>query len=117
MKKIFLSDLESWNKVLEEESTIWVRSIIVSADLDEKIVFGANKGAAVEYLVGKKTYIDFDIKTSSIKIQKDGEVIGEWRNPSVSTKIDELGTPFAEISVDILSGKDKQSAIMGKMKR
>jgi len=35
LKKVFLSDLDSWNKVLEDESANWVRSITTHVGLDE----------------------------------------------------------------------------------
>lgn len=116
MKKIFLSDLDSWNRVIEEESSAWVKELIIFAKLDQKIVFGPSKGAAVEYLINEKTHIDFDIRTSSIKIQKDGVIIGEWKTPIISTKIDNDGRPFAEISVDTWSIKDKPNT-ESKIKR
>ena len=106
LKKIFLSDLESWNKVLDEESSEWVRSVIKHVGLDENIVFHNDKGRAVSYLVQNKTFIDFNIKNSSIKISKDGQTIGEWKDIIIKTKIED-GLPFAEISVDVWSVKDK----------
>ena len=106
LKKIFLSDLESWNKVLDEESSEWVRSIIKHVGLDESIVFHNDKGIAVSYLVQNKTFIDFNIKNSSIRISKDGQTIGEWKDVIIKTKVED-GSPFAEISVDVWSVKDK----------
>lgn len=106
MKKVFLSDLDSWNKVLEEESSNWVRSVIKHIGLDQDIVFGKDPGKAVSYLVQNKTFIDFDIKNSSIRISKDGQTIGEWKDIIVKTKVED-GSPFAEISVDVWSVKDK----------
>ena len=114
LKKVFLSDLDSWNKVLEEESSNWVRAVITHIGLEENIVFHSDKGKAVSYLVQNKTFIDFDIKSSSIRISKDGKIIGEWKNISVKTKIED-GSPFAEISVDVWSVKDKiQSTVKQK---
>lgn len=114
LKKVFLSDLDSWNKVLEDESANWVRSVTTHVGLEEKIVFHNDKGRAVSYLVQNKTFIDFDIKNSSIRISKDGKTIGEWKNVSVKTKIED-GSPFAEISVDVWSVKDKlQSTVKEK---
>ena len=106
LKKIFLSDLESWNKVLNEESSEWVRSVIKHVGLDENIVFHNDKGRAVSYLVQNKTFIDFNIKNSSIRISKDGQTIGEWKDVIIKTKVED-GSPFAEISVDVWSVKDK----------
>ena len=106
MKKIFLSDIDSWNKVIQEESSEWVKSIIIYLGLEESIVFGEDKGKAVDYLIQNKTFIDFNIKNSSIKISKEGKLIGEWKDIAVRTKVDK-DTPFAEISVDIWSVKDK----------
>lgn len=106
LKKIFLSDLESWNKVLDEESSEWVRSVIKHVGLDENIVFHNDKGRAVSYLIQNKTFIDFNIKNSSIRISKDGQTIGEWKDVIIKTKIED-GSPFAEISVDVWSVKDK----------
>jgi hypothetical protein len=106
LKKVFLSDLDSWNKVLEEESSNWVRSVIKHIGLDQDIVFGKDPGKAVSYLVQNKTFIDFDIKNSSIRISKDGQTIGEWKDIIVKTKVED-GSPFAEISVDVWSVKDK----------
>lgn len=106
LKKIFLSDLESWNKVLNEESSEWVRLVIKHVGLDENIVFHSDKGKAVSYLVQNKTFIDFNIGNSSIRISKDGQTIGEWKDIIIKTKIED-GSPFAEISVDVWSVKDK----------
>jgi hypothetical protein len=106
LKKVFLSDLDSWNKVLDEESSNWVRSIIKHVGLDQDIVFGKDSGKAVSYLVQNKTFIDFNIKNSSIRISKDGQTIGEWKDIIVKTKVED-GSPFAEISVDVWSVKDK----------
>jgi len=106
LKKIFLSDLESWNKVLNEESSEWVRLVIKHVGLDENIVFHNDKGKAVSYLVQNKTFIDFNIGNSSIRISKDGQTIGEWKDIIIKTKIED-GSPFAEISVDVWSVKDK----------
>ena len=109
LKKIFLSDLESWNKVLDEESSEWVRSVIKHVGLDENIVFHNDKGRAVSYLIQNKTFIDFNIKNSSIRISKDGQTIGEWKDVIIKTKIED-GSPFAEISVDVWSVKDKKQS-------
>ncbi len=117
MKKIFLSDLDSWNKILEEEASLWVKEIIKQAGLDCDIVFSENKGRAVEYLIQNRTSIEFDMKTSSIKIFKNDELIGSWIDPTVTTKIDDDGNPFAEISVDVSSVKEKQSSAAGKNKK
>jgi len=106
LKKIFLSDLESWNKILNEESSEWVRSVIKHVGLDENIVFHNDKGKAVSYLIQNKTFIDFNIKNYSIRISKDGQTIGEWKDIIVKTKVED-GSPFAEISVDVWSVKDK----------
>ena len=106
LKKVFLSDLDSWNKVLEEESYNWVKEVILSIGLNPSIVFAEDKGLAVDYLVQNKTFIDFDLRTSSIRMSKDGHTIGEWKAPSFKTKIDS-GVPFIEISVDVWSVKDK----------
>jgi len=106
MKKIFLADLDSWNKVIEEESTQWVSGIITHAKLDTNMVFSLDKGKAVEYLVQNKTSIDFNVKTRAIKIHKDGQIIGEWKNQEVRTKVED-GSPFVEISVDVFSVKEK----------
>ncbi len=118
LKKKFLSDLDSWNKTLEEESSEWIKAIINHFGLDQSIVFGKDPGKAVSYLVQNKFFIDFNIKNRSIKVSKDGQMIGEWKNPSISTKIDEDGVPFAEISVDIWSVIDnpKQADIKSKDK-
>ena len=107
MKKIFLSDLDSCNKIQEEEASEWVRAVILAIGLDEKIVFGHNKAKAVEYLIQNKVFIDFNIKNKSIKITKDGQTIGEWKDILVSTKIED-GIPFAEITVDVWSVIDKK---------
>ena len=77
LKKVFLSDLDSWNKVLEEESYNWVKEVILSIGLNPVIVFAEDKGLAVDYLVQNKTFIDYDLKTSSIRMSKDGHTIGE----------------------------------------
>jgi len=114
LKKVFLSDLDSWNKVLEEESSNWVRSVIKHIGLDQDIVFGKDPGKAVSYLVQNKTFLDFNIKNSSIRISKDGQTIGEWKDIIVKTKVED-GSPFAEISVDVWSVKDKpQSTVKEK---
>lgn len=115
LKKVFLSDLDSWNEVLEEESSNWVRSIILPFNLDNSIIFGEDSGKAVSYLIQNKLFIDFNIKDKSIKISKDGLLVGEWKRPIIKTKIDEDGQPFVEISVDIWSVKDKPGTI-GKYK-
>lgn len=107
LKKIFLSDLESWNKVLEEESSNWVKSVVSHFDLDLKIVFGPDSGKAVSYLIQNKFFIDYTIKDGSIRISKNGQVVGEWKNVLVKTSIDEDRSPFAQISVDVWSVKDK----------
>lgn len=98
--------MDSWNKVLEEESYRWVKSIVLFCDLKEERVFDRDTGAAVEYLVQNKTFIDYNIRDKSIRISKDGSVIGEWKVPSVKTKIED-GNPFIEITVDTWSVKDK----------
>lgn len=106
LKKIFLSDIDSWNKVLEEESSEWVRSVIKYVGLDDKIAFSSDKGKAVDYLVQNKTFVDFNIKNSSIKISKEGQLIGELKDVAFKTKV-ENGSPFVEISVEVWSVKDK----------
>lgn len=106
VRKIFLADLDSWNKVIEEESTRWVSGILTHAKLDTNMVFSLDNGKAVEYLVQNKTSIDFDIRTRAIKIHKDGQIIGEWKNQEVRTKVED-GSPFVEISVDVFSVKEK----------
>ncbi len=118
LKKKFLSDLDSWNKTIEEESSEWIKSLVNFFDLDQSIVFGKDPGKAVNYLIQNKFFIDFNIKNKSIRVSKDGQTIGEWKTPSVSTKIDEDGTPFAEISVDVWSviDKSKQADIKSKDK-
>ncbi len=103
LKKVFLSDLDAWNKTLEEESSEWIKSLVNFFELDQSIVFGKDPGRAVNYLIQNKLYIEYNIKDSSIRVLKDGQTIGEWKKPSVKTKIDEDGLPFAEISVDVWS--------------
>ena len=107
LKKIFLSDLDSWNKTLEEESSEWIKSVTSFYQLDNSIIFHKDSGKAVSYLIQNKFFIDYNIKSSSIKLLKDGQLVGEWKSPSVRTKIDEDGTPFAEITVDVWSVIDK----------
>lgn len=109
-QKIFLADLDSWSKVIEEESAQWVRGIITHAKLDKNMVFSLDKGKAVEYLVQNKTSIDFNIKTGAIKIHKDGQLIGEWKNQVIHTKIED-GSPFVEITVDVFSVKEKTMSV------
>ena len=106
MRKVFLADFDSWTKVIDAESSKWVKSIIIHAKLDDAIVFGADTGKAVEYLTQNKTFINFDQRTSDIRITKDTQLIGEWKNQSVKTKVED-GSPFVEISADIFSVKDK----------
>lgn len=106
MKKVFLSDMDSWNKVLEEESSRWVHDIVLFCGLNKEKVFGKDTGIAVQYLVQNKTFIDYNIKDRSIRISKDGSVIGEWKVPFIKTKIED-GNPFIEITVDAWSVKDK----------
>ena len=103
LKKKFLSDLDSWNKTLEDESSEWIKSIISFFEMDHSIVFGKDPGKAVNYLIQNKFFIDYNIKDRSIKVSKDDQMIGEWKNISIKTKIDEDGDPFAEISVDVWS--------------
>ena len=107
LKKIFLSDLDSWNKTIEEESSSWVKSLISHFNLDESIVFGEDPGKATSYLIQNKFFIDFNIRKRSIKISKDGRMVGEWKEPIIKTKIDEEGLPFIEISVETWSVIDK----------
>jgi len=115
LKKIFLSDLDSWNEVLEEETSTWIRSIISPLNLDNSIIFGKDSGKAVSYLVQNKLFIDLNVRDRSIKVLKDGLLIGEWKKPLIKTKLDEDGLPFVEISVDIWSVKDNSNSI-GKHK-
>lgn len=110
MRRVFLADIDSWNKVIEEESTQWVRGIIIHAKLDENMVFSLDKGKAVEYLTQNKTSIDFDSRTGSIKISKDGQIIGEWKAQEVHTKVED-GSPFVEITVDVFSVKEKTMSV------
>ena len=98
--------MDSWNKVLEEESSKWVKSLILFCGLSEEKVFNKDTGAAVEYLVQNKTFIDYNIKNYSIRMSKDGSIIGEWKVPFIKTKIED-GNPFIEITVDAWSVKDK----------
>lgn len=110
LKKTFLSDLDSWHKVLEEESSSWVKSVVSHFDLNMDIVFGSDPGKSVSYLIQNKFFIDFNIKDGSIKISKDGHVVGEWKNISVKTSLDDDGSPFSKISVDAWSVKDKTNS-------
>ena len=116
LKKKFLSDLDSWNKVLEEEASSWVKSVILFFELDSEIIFGKDSGRATSYLIQNKIFIDSDLRNGSIRISKDGQVVGEWRNIVIKTKIDEDGLPFAEISVDVWSVKDNQTKSDSKPK-
>jgi hypothetical protein len=107
LKKVFLSDLDSWNRVLDEETSSWIRSIILFYKLNPEIVFGKDPGKATSYLIQNKMFIDSNLKDGSIRVSKDGQIVGEWKNIIIKTKIDEDKSPFAEISVDIWSVKDK----------
>jgi hypothetical protein len=107
LKKIFLSDLDSWNRVLDEETSSWIRSIILFYELDPTIVFGVDTGKATSYLIQNKISIDSKLKDRSLRVSKDGQVVGEWKDVVIKTKVDEYGSPFAEISVEIWSVKDK----------
>ena len=111
LKKIFLSDLDSWSKVIEEETSSWIKSVMSFVNLNNDIIFGKDPGSAVNYLIQNKVFIDQDLKNGSVRISKDGQTIGEWKSISVKTKVDDDGSPFAEISVDVWSVKDnpKQS--------
>ncbi len=107
-RKTFLSDLDSWNQVLEEESSSWVKDMVSLYNLDEKIVFGKDPGRAIDYLIQNKLYIEYNLKNKGIKILKDKNIVGEWKIASILTKIDAEGSPFVEIIVDILSVKGKE---------
>jgi hypothetical protein len=116
LKKVFLSDLDSWNKVLDEEASEWIRSIMSFYELDNNIIFGKDSGKATNYLVQNKIFIDSDLRDNSIKVSKDGQTVGEWKSVVIKTKIDEDGSPFAEISADIWSVKDNPKQTETKLK-
>lgn len=116
LKKVFLSDLDSWSKVLNEEASIWIRDIMSYYNLDNDIVFGKDPGKATNYLIQNKIFIDSDLKDNSIRVSKDGQIVGEWKSIVIKTKIDEDGSPFAEISVDVWSVKDNQKQPDTKLK-
>jgi hypothetical protein len=116
LKKVFLSDLDSWKKVLDEEASTWIRDLMLYFDLNNDIIFGKDPGRATNYLVQNKVFIDSDLRDNSIRVSKDGQTVGEWKNIVIKTKIDEDGSPFAEISVDIWSVKDNQSQPDTKLK-
>jgi len=116
LKKVFLSDLDSWKKVLDEEASTWIRDLMLYFDLNNDIIFGKDPGRATNYLVQNKVFIDSDLRDNSIRVSKDGQAVGEWKNIVIKTKIDEDGSPFAEISVDIWSVKDNQSQPDSKLK-
>ena len=106
LKKVFLSDLDSWSKVLDEEASAWIRSIMSFYELDNDIIFGKDSGKSINYLVQNKVFIDSDLRDNSIRVSKDGQIVGKWKDVVIKTKIDDDGSPFAEISVDIWSVKD-----------
>ena len=116
LKKVFLSDLDSWSKVLNEEASIWIRDIMSYYNLDNDIVFGKDPGKATNYLIQNKVFIDSDLKDNSIRVSKDGQNVGEWKSVTIKTKIDEDGSPFAEISVDVWSVKDNHKQPDTKLK-
>ena len=116
LKKVFLSDLDAWSKVLNEEASIWIRDIMSYYNLDNDIVFGKDPGKATNYLVQNKIFIDSDLRDNSIRVSKDGQTVGEWKSINIRTKIDEDGSPFAEISVDAWSVKDNQKQPDTKLK-
>ena len=116
LKKVFLSDLDAWSKVLNEEASIWIRDIMSYYNLDNDIVFGKDPGKATNYLIQNKIFIDSDLKDNSIRVSKDGQTVGEWKSVTIKTKIDEDGSPFAEISVDVWSVKDNQKQPDTKLK-
>ena len=116
LKKVFLSDLDSWSKVLDEEASAWIRSIMSFYELDNNIIFGKDSGKATNYLVQNKIFIDSDLRDNSIKVSKDGRTVGEWKSVVIKTKIDEDGSPFAEISADIWSVKDNPKQTETKLK-
>ena len=116
LKKVFLSDLDSWSKVLDEEASAWIRSIMSFYELDNDIIFGKDSGKAINYLVQNKVFIDSDLRDNSIRVSKDGQTVGEWKSVTIKTKIDEDGSPFAEISADIWSVKDNPKQTDTKLK-
>jgi len=116
LRKVFLSDLDSWKKVLDEEASTWIRSIMSFYDLDNDIIFGKDPGKAVNYLIQNKVFIDSDLRDNSIRVSKDGQTVGEWKSVAIKTKIDEDGSPFAEISADIWSVKDNTKQTDTKLK-
>ena len=71
MNKVFLSDMDSWNKVLEEESFKWVRNLIISYGLSETKVFSNDSGSAVEYLVQNKEYVE-NVENHFLQINQVG---------------------------------------------
>ncbi len=107
-RKTFLSDLDCWNQVLEEESSLWVKDIISHYNLDEKIVFGKDSGKAIDYLIQNKFHIEYNLKNKGIKILNNKNIVGEWNVASIVTKVDDEKNPFVEIAVDILSVKGKE---------
>lgn len=116
LKKVFLSDLDSWSKVLDEEASAWIRSIMSHYNLDNDIIFGKDPGKAINYLIQNKVFIDSNLRDNSIRVSKDGQTVGEWKSVLIKTKIDEEGSPFAEISVDIWSVKDNPKQTDTKLK-
>lgn len=116
LKKVFLSDLDSWSKVLDEEASAWIRSIMSFYELDNDIIFGKDSGKAINYLVQNKVFIDSDLRDNSIRVSKDGQTVGKWKDVVIKTKIDEDGSPFAEISADIWSVKDNPKQTDTKLK-
>ena len=116
LKKIFLSDLDAWSKVIEEETSSWIKSVMSFINLNNDIIFGKDPGSAVNYLIQNKVFIDQDLRSRSVRISKDGQTIGEWKSISVKTKVDDDGSPFAEISVDVWSVKDNPQQSDSKTK-
>lgn len=115
MKKIFLSDLNQEYKILEEESNLWIKSILSENGIDlNKIYDPKYNHNAVDYLMNQRTFVHYDQRDKSIKIYRQNDLVGSWSNIQIVTKKDEDGNLFSEISVDSWSVKETKKEKTGK---
>lgn len=115
MKKIFLSDLNQEYKILEEESNLWIKTILSENGLDLKKIYDPKHNHnAIDYLMNQKIFINYDQRDKSIKIYNQDNLIGSWSNIKIVTKKDEDENLFSEISVDSWSVKENKKEKAGK---
>jgi len=98
-----LADRFGYQESIDELRNEWIEDIIafLGIDIQEAYQHGIDDPMFVEALMGNKIEIIDYPGLGAVKIEYEGDVIGEWAGPQLTLKVDEeSGGYYYEIEIE-----------------